>query len=386
MKKILISAYYFPPFAGVGGIRAAKFAKFLPQNGWYPNLLTVDEKYYGQNIINNDFLGFESKYIYRLPYFTFLNVGKAVKLFFPLIIIWHVIKHRKELDMILLCASPFYPFIIAPILRLVFKIPVILDFRDGWSVHGRINAEKPAGRLINIFRMAIELIGIKSSSACLFSTPVLKDLYRSKYSIKTEICHTIYNGFDPDDFVNVQPIKLTDDKTLFMAGKFYFYTPDIVNYIFRYLQESNKVKLIYMGNERKILNGLAEKYGIQDKLILFDYKPYSEVLEICSGADLCLVTTKFSEGLGTKIFDYIALKKNILCFVPNDSQIKETFENVLNIYIQESPHSYESVKEAINSYIIADNIHLRKINKYSRVESVRKLSKILNTITKVKLT
>src|SRR3989442_15801640 len=46
MRKILIVSYHFPPDASVGGMRPAKFAKFLPQFGWEPIILTVKERYH----------------------------------------------------------------------------------------------------------------------------------------------------------------------------------------------------------------------------------------------------------------------------------------------------------------------------------------------------
>src|SRR5574341_72662 len=40
-KKVLIIAYYFPPLGGAGVQRALKFAKYLPEFGWEPVVLTV---------------------------------------------------------------------------------------------------------------------------------------------------------------------------------------------------------------------------------------------------------------------------------------------------------------------------------------------------------
>src|SRR6266849_4551814 len=46
MRKILIVSYHFPPDAAVGGMRPAKFAKYLPQFGWEPIILTVKQRYH----------------------------------------------------------------------------------------------------------------------------------------------------------------------------------------------------------------------------------------------------------------------------------------------------------------------------------------------------
>ena len=41
MKKVLIITYYWPPAGGAGVQRALKFVKYLPQFGWQPIVLTV---------------------------------------------------------------------------------------------------------------------------------------------------------------------------------------------------------------------------------------------------------------------------------------------------------------------------------------------------------
>ena len=42
MKKVLIITYYWPPAGGPGVQRVLKFAKYLPQFGWEPVILTVE--------------------------------------------------------------------------------------------------------------------------------------------------------------------------------------------------------------------------------------------------------------------------------------------------------------------------------------------------------
>src|SRR5437660_10228195 len=39
MRQVLIVAYYFPPIGGIASIRAASFAKYLPEFGWEPTVL-----------------------------------------------------------------------------------------------------------------------------------------------------------------------------------------------------------------------------------------------------------------------------------------------------------------------------------------------------------
>ncbi len=45
MQKVLIVTYYWPPGSGAGVQRWLKFAKYLPQYGWEPVILTVDPRF-----------------------------------------------------------------------------------------------------------------------------------------------------------------------------------------------------------------------------------------------------------------------------------------------------------------------------------------------------
>ena len=45
MNKVLIVTYYWPPSGGAGVQRWLKFAKYLPEFGWEPIILTVDPQF-----------------------------------------------------------------------------------------------------------------------------------------------------------------------------------------------------------------------------------------------------------------------------------------------------------------------------------------------------
>src|SRR4051812_2930702 len=43
VRRVLIVAYFFPPIGGIGSIRAASFAKYLPEFGWNVTVLAPAE-------------------------------------------------------------------------------------------------------------------------------------------------------------------------------------------------------------------------------------------------------------------------------------------------------------------------------------------------------
>lgn len=45
-SKVLILAYFFPPYGGGSSIRVGKFAKYLPQFGWDPVVVLADPASY----------------------------------------------------------------------------------------------------------------------------------------------------------------------------------------------------------------------------------------------------------------------------------------------------------------------------------------------------
>jgi len=57
MNKVLIITYYWPPSGGAGVQRWLKFAKFLPEFGWEPVILTVDPQYAAYPVTDNSLAG-----------------------------------------------------------------------------------------------------------------------------------------------------------------------------------------------------------------------------------------------------------------------------------------------------------------------------------------
>ncbi|MBE3139730.1 MAG: glycosyl transferase family 1, partial [Thermoplasmata archaeon] len=53
MNKVLIITYYWPPSGGAGVQRWLKFAKYLPEFGWEPVILTVDPEYAAYPVTDN---------------------------------------------------------------------------------------------------------------------------------------------------------------------------------------------------------------------------------------------------------------------------------------------------------------------------------------------
>ena len=78
VKKIILIAYKFPPFAGVGALRWSKMSKYLAEMGFVIHVFTIDwTTSLGDHTYSDD-VKHKNIIIHRIPsgYFKVLNPGK----------------------------------------------------------------------------------------------------------------------------------------------------------------------------------------------------------------------------------------------------------------------------------------------------------------------
>jgi glycosyltransferase involved in cell wall biosynthesis len=381
MKNLLIAAYYFPPYALVSSVRVTKFCKYLPQFGWKPRVLTVATDYYQGRILSEMPPEVDKIKIDRIPFCRFPGAVAMVKLLFPVILILFALRHKQHIDGILLSGSPFHPFLSTIILRGLLGIPTILDFRDSWSPNFGYGGEQPANfldRFKHRFFELIERISIRFASGVTFATDILLEEYRRLIPGQGHKYYTIHNGYDPEDFIAIDPRRLDNRKTIILTGQFNIYTPEVVNGLMQALKFFPLLHFIYIGSEHELISKKARKFESSNQVTTLPYSPYRKMLALVAGADYGLVTNGMVNGMGTKIFDYLALKKPTLCFVPKGSAITSHFSGVGGVVISEAPHTLASIKNGLSSVFKATSTsddHL--IHQFSRKESARTLARIL---------
>lgn len=386
MKNVLLASFYFSPFADVSTVRAGKYCKFLPQHQWKPTVLSVDKRYYGRKIVEGASGGLESSDLILLPYIKIPMAQTLASLLYPFFILYFAIANRKQFDAVILIGSPFHPFIITPILTRLLRLPTILDLRDSWSYNFGFDGThvKDVGlwkRIKSRLYLSIERLAFKHASFVAFATPVLKDEYSQLIPEYQSRYHVIYNGFDEDDFSGINPISVVKEKSIILAGKFYIYTPEAVKYFFETLAETDGLKFIYIGNEIEVLRAEAISAGCEDKVVLMPYQPYEKVLQIIAGSDYCLLSNGVANGLGTKIFDYIALSKPTLCIVPQDSAITRQFSGESGIVILEGPHSHDVIQMGLEQLVglkTGSDNHAK--THFSRKEASRLMASLLDKV------
>jgi glycosyltransferase involved in cell wall biosynthesis len=276
MKKVLIITYHFPPDAAVGSIRPAKFAKYLPEFGWRPVVLTVKDKYYGQKdeskldelrekavIIRtsmlpnlrdiylrlkmklartqgskkkllDDILSYEAilpsknsergtkATIKRIVFSLFVWLPDDKLGWVPAAVLKGLRLIRKEkIDMILTTSPPPSVHLSGLFLKIITGVKWAADFRDPWM----IDFKKPhfvRTKLSDEIETWMERKTVKKADLIISTNGRSTDRFRACYpNVNGDKFVTIPNGFDEEDFCGLRDTDKYPIFTITYIGTFY---------------------------------------------------------------------------------------------------------------------------------------------------------------------
>lgn len=211
MKRVLMVAFHFPPLQGSSGIqRTLKFAKFLPEFGWEPIVLTAHPRAYEQTsedqlrdvpatvrvcrafaLDSARHLAIAGRYPpalarpdrWRTWWLSAVPCGLALVRSLRPSILWST-----------------YPIatahVIARTLHRRTRLPWVADFRDPMAQDGYPRDPKTWARF-----KEIEEQTIASGAQLVFATPGAQRTYRERYAnIAPERFGLVENGYDEEAF------------------------------------------------------------------------------------------------------------------------------------------------------------------------------------------
>ena len=257
MTKALIVSYVFPPTGGAGVARSIKLAKYLPEFGVTPSVLTVanpsvpvvDESLMAELAPDLEVVRvrtFEPGYAMKKAAWTDgaatdgseagskpsvlrrlrqTAVRAAKSALIPdAQVLWQPTAHlamakrlaqRKD-DVVWITGPPYSPFMLAPLVS-ARGVGVVLDYRDEWStLRSAYEMRAPKSAAI-IERLERRLL--RSADAVTTVTPAFRDnLLRAHPFLDPDNVHLIENGFDPSDFPAEFPDPPSDRFVITYAG------------------------------------------------------------------------------------------------------------------------------------------------------------------------
>lgn len=313
IKKILFLAYFFSIEDGVASSRSRSLAKYLQRKGHNLNIVSKDT--WNKNIDKNTlFWGFKCASC--------------------------IIKNRKHFDKVYISCGPFIPLLPVTIASGIANKPLIIDFRDPWSINIATNygADTTSPSLKQRIRLRIsriiEKFCYKSCKHFVVCTEGMKVDYRKLFSSDRKI-RLITNGYDfnPKEYDNIS-VQYKEEVWFVCIGKFAEYNKDKASFILseikRYSDETKSaVKLIFIGSNRQQNESIVYKYGLNAEW--YSHLPYNEALTIAVNADfgLCLIRNEVYD-YGTKIFDYIGLGLPIFDYFEDENNFTRYFKGYLS--------------------------------------------------------
>lgn len=336
MKTCLVISASFPPYGGIGAQRVTRFVKYMPSYGWRPIVVTTPPG--STREAQDPSLLTElppDLPVYRPFYYDYRKItrGEVAKWLSPLQNRylfpdrhkpWNFFAQRTirrllrehRVDLLFFDLRPFSTLAMVPVLRRDFGGPIVLTLRDPFSFNMHLD-KKDTGRAVELERQAFS-----SSDSILCVTPFMVGKYKSLFPEIHERFRFLPNGFDRDDFKNLD-LEASRQVGTFTIGYNGSVSPvetlrPILVALHRiWVQEGIPIHLSVASKDR--LEEVTARYppAAQAGLIRFHgFLPHRKSLERltqCHALLLTLVDSPETEGVYTgKVFEYMAMNKPIL--------------------------------------------------------------------------
>jgi hypothetical protein len=427
MKKVLIISYYFPPCNLTPSERIYSWAKYLNECGIYPIVVTrnwdIPIKGFSDELKSS---GSEVKFernegyeVWYLPYkqsfkeslFTEggLSVKKIVYLilsfwtnfiqvftykYSPQYILYKKAEELLKLDteksiqQLLVSAYPYALFKFAFDLHNRFGIEWIADYRDDWTSNEILNKS-----LIHRFFNYLNSFNEKKwlSTAKCFTT--VSNFYVQKIQrvIGDVKGYTIQNGFMPENYIHLNSDVPSEKFTISYVGSLYFTQPIeiFLNGVKRFIDENtpNNFEVVFIGiknNVEAFERVKKEISGYENYFRFTERISKMEAIEIQHHSNLLLICTHTNmKGTpGSKLYEYIALKKLVLV-TPGDNDIVEETLTLTNqaLIARNEKEVTTKITETYLSFLNQDHkgqqVNLNEIEKFDRLFQTQQLAKIV---------
>ncbi len=347
MKRVLLISFYYPPREGVGGVRPAGAAKYLPQFDWEPIIMTpalppgerpnarvIETGYrdvlsrwktiFGldpdrglheqlelpQSSSPRSYLA-HTKAIYWLK--SLLTYPDPCKGWLPFARKAVLQFARQEhVDAILTTAPPISCHLIGMEAKTILRRPWVADCRD-------MLADAPFGsRLLKRQLRSLEQRTLQKADALVTVSLPWADHLRQLHPSKSVAAIT--NGFDPEAVPACEPVNFF---CITYTGELYHGERD-PTLLFEVLTElirenslpSSQVRVRFYGPSDPWLAAHVERYGLQDVVEIHDRVSRGESLQHQRESQILLLlgfnVPLYEGGYPGKVFEYLGARRPIL--------------------------------------------------------------------------
>jgi len=340
-RNLLVLAYYFPPWGGAGVQRTLKYVKYLPQFGWQPHVVTAQPHALA---VSDPSLSQE------LP--VGLPVYTTPALIPPKVLPWRVrnwlarwllvsdqeagwapfaqrqaekLIQRQQVQAVYTTSAPYTAHLVGLRLKQRFGLPWIADFRDPWVENSTVRPPT-AWHRTRIRHWERQVI-TAADRVTTVSEPMTQAFQTAYPMVNPEHFLTLPNGYDPDDFAQVEPLGRQPDRFgVVYSGSFYGQrsSQPFLQALHNVLMQGDipraAVQVRLVGNVGQTTVDLVRTMGLADVVEIIGYVAHRQSVGYVLGADVLLLMIApgpGSEGVLTgKVFEYLAARRPILAVTP----------------------------------------------------------------------
>ncbi|MBI4022805.1 glycosyltransferase [Candidatus Berkelbacteria bacterium] len=350
MKRpvVLMLSYLYPPSPEVGAMRVSEFARYLPEFGWQPVVVTSrdgldvawsDPSYATRTppTIFEHLIGWFRRSGRSLGPYRFSEATGTVQSSSRLglalgrmAMVWlrgwwavHAIPtalrlgRSRHICAIYVNCGPFGPTLTGLVAKLLLHRPLVLDFRDAWSLdpYGRFG---PVGRT---WSWLWESVILRFTDRLLLTSPSARTAYLKRYPFLHGRCHCLPNGYDEAFFANLpKPTDPYPGRTLGYAGTIY---PERFEPLLRGLALVPDLTLHLYGRifAPEALWALADRYNLRPRIVYHGFLPRRELLSELQRLRALVLTQEFwgattVSPIAGKTYEYLRLGLPILGLMP----------------------------------------------------------------------
>ena len=424
-------AYNFPPIGGSGTIRNAKFAKYLPEFGWQPYVLTgpngagrfqdpgMLKELSADVVIHRAWClspaaieGALFRWWQILWKLRFRNLAQRMQPFQMMrwlaipdaTFSWIGPGYRKArkiiidsgIDVIFSSALPPSAHLIASRLSQRFGIPWVADYRDQWT-------QNPLQGYVSHwhrrFNLNLELDALRSADRVVATTQEIADGLRSlvpEENASKFIC--ISNGFDPADLEGLGTGVAEPNgqfKVAHIGNLYASRTPrDLLKAIDSLIGEGEvsdeEIQMLFLGNaEHPDISPYLDRKWLVRRPAVSHSQALREMRE--QDALVLLVHNEAFDTVPAKVFEYIAVGRPVIAIGPAKSPVERLInETQCGVFVKNG--DIEAIHRAVlNAYQAwkSDSWNLASdtstIARYDRRELTARLASIFDELLQAPL-
>jgi glycosyltransferase involved in cell wall biosynthesis len=324
LRNVLMLTYDFPPCRTPGAaVRTVKFVRYLPEFGWRPTVLCRADRP-DAGVGSDGVVAVPTPFPERLSYqgAAWVWAARALPVARRLLL-------GRGFDLLYASGPPFPHVLAAARLSRACSIPLVVDFRDAWSLDpfedGAWPKRAAKRALCRWAYPTFERRIFDAAAAIVSNTPSMAAAYGPRARAAGAAHALVPNGFDGADFGQPNGRRAVAQPVTFLhCGRFDGVAgrsaDTLLSALGRAAETGRRIRLRCLGDASATLERAVRRHGVGALVELAPAVPYDGAIGEIRRADVLVLFQASGRGPVTpvagKTFEYVRSGRPVLGIVP----------------------------------------------------------------------